>query len=121
MVDPVAYLSGIVGGVLVAPGLLFFVSRNAKRIYRDTPTMWEQRNVTFDADGFEIEQKSGTFRSSWADINQWTSDKHAMALWLNRAMMILIPKTLETAAPCDEMAALLINSGLVKNKRRNRT
>lgn len=107
-------------GAATALAVIVLTWRNARRIYRQTPTMQQERAMRFDQDGFEIEQASGIFRSPWQDINRWTRSDSFLILWLNRAMMILIPVTEVTAVHIDAMASNLTGSGLAKSKWRKK-
>jgi len=118
--DIFAFASPFAGASAALCFLLYLTLRNSQRIYRETPSMQQKRSVVYDESGFEFSQESGVLRGPWTDINRWSIDKHALVLWLNQAMMILIPRSSGSSAHIDSITVNLQNSGLARGKKRNR-
>lgn len=102
-------------GLLAGGAVLWFTLRRAKAIYREQPSMAEERLVTLSDTDIFIEQASGTFRSNWSSIVKWDEWPDMLTLYVNRALFLPFPKADISADRIDYIRQRMIDSGLPKS------
>lgn len=116
-------INGIGGGAIALLLIIplyatFFLPLQVRRTLREQKSATERRHLAADDDGFSIEQPSGVFRSLWADILMWDETKLVIALYINRIMMIPLPKGALGSEGADYIRERLRASGLTTPGKR---
>lgn len=118
--DPFLFITPIIVVIIYVTIMFLWMLQRVKAMYRDTPSMRELQSVDFTSEVFSVSASNGTFKVPWGDFYRWDMNDRSLALWINAAMFLLIPRRSLSDENSDLMMTYLEKAGLRRNKRRTR-
>lgn len=111
----------LAGGLYVLLLAFVIVPRQVRGIHREQRSAPEQKILKVNDDGVEIDQESGVFRARWVDFVMWIETRSTLAIYVNRGMMLPLPKQALGEACVSFIRDRMITSGLRRSGKLRRT
>ncbi len=116
-----AIIGGAVGMVLMFVLTRFVtVPRHAKKSWRDFALLREPVELTLSQDGFSMVQPSAEVTAKWSDMVAWNESEHVFAIYITQHQAYILPKPQIPASHIDFARERLMESGLVKKRKRRK-
>ena len=88
---PIA-VGGAAGIIWLLVYVYLLLPRRAETLFREQSSLAEEMTLSLSEEGIEVEQASGVYRCTWANIVKWSEDKDLFLVYPTRYMMIWFPK-----------------------------
>lgn len=119
--DLMPIFGGAAAGILFALiYILLIVPKNARTVFREQVSLSEDMTLSDAQAGFEITQKSGSFRMDWTNVVQWDETGNLVLIYPNRLMCIMLPKSQLGSERVSFIRGQLVDSGLPKRRKLRR-
>lgn len=92
----------------------FILPRRSAAVFHETVNLREPQTISFDADGFRVDLKSGHSRHEWSHIAKWDESDRIMAVYINRILAYILPKDQVSPEVIGFVRQQLIETGLTK-------
>ncbi len=96
------------------------VPRHAKKSWRDFALLREPVELTLSQEGFSMVQPSAEVTAKWDDMIVWNESEHVFAIYITQQQAYILPKQQIPASHIDFARERLIESGLVKKRKRRK-
>lgn len=109
----IALVSGLFGGVLASVFWQFVIlPRRTRKIYQESAFLQEEITITLSDDEFNFQQASGSARVAWNKTVKWDETPTLFAIFINRQMAYILPKSQLGDAVIDYARDRLVETGL---------
>jgi hypothetical protein len=122
--DLPAILAGAIAGLIALTIFLvlryLLLPRRARKVYLETVSLREARQLSVDEVAFTLSQESGTWRSKWVDMVKWDETSDLIAIYPNRVMAQVLAKGQLSDGIINYCRDQLIEAGLPQRGKRRK-